>query len=109
MAYRAAWAFQGLATFLAAISSFGRSYRRFDWTTGEDERHVARTDDGWDLGLYRYRARNGRGTAKPFPVVMSHGMAGSRLIFDLHPEYSLARFLAARGFDVFLVDLRGRN
>ncbi len=109
MPYQPRWALEGLATLAAALGTFGRSYRRFDWTTGEDERHVARTDDGWDLGLYRYLARNEGGPAKPFPVVMSHGMAGSRLIFDLHPDYSLARFLAARGFDVYLVDLRGRN
>lgn len=77
-----------------------------EWTTGEDERHVARTDDGWNLALFRYRAQ---GEAKPFPVVMGHGFAGSRYIFDAHPRYSMARALAARGYDVWLVDLRGRN
>lgn len=81
-------------------------YRSFDWETAEDERHVARTADGWNLGLYRYRAR---GTPRPVPVLCSHGMAGTRLIYDLHPNYSLARFLAASGFDTWLVDLRGRQ
>ncbi len=106
MGYRLGWALEGFTTFLAALVTAGGSYRRFDWATGEDERHVARTADGWDLALYRYRPR---GPAKPFPVVMSHGMAGSRLIYDLHPDYSLARYLAARGFDTYLIDLRGRN
>jgi predicted alpha/beta hydrolase len=96
----------GLATLAAAIGTLGRSYRRFDWTTGEDERHRARTPDGWNLALYRYRAR---GAAHPVPVLCSHGMAGSHFIFDLHPRYSLARYLAARGFDTWLVDLRGRG
>jgi pimeloyl-ACP methyl ester carboxylesterase len=72
------------------------------WTTGEDERHDATTADGWRLALYRYR-----GTGRP--VVCGHGLAGSRWIFDVHAECSIARALAARGHDVWLVDLRGRG
>ncbi|MBI4517943.1 MAG: alpha/beta fold hydrolase [Deltaproteobacteria bacterium] len=97
---------QGAATLAAALFTLGRSYRRFDWSTAEDERHTARTADGWNLALYRYRAA---GRPRPFPVICSHGMAGSRFIFDLHPRYSLARYLARHGFDTWLVDLRGRG
>ncbi len=82
-----------------------------EWETGEDEVHVARTADGWNLHLYRYLPRGDAGaSARPRPpVVMGHGLCGSRYIFDVHPDYSLARYLAAQGFDVWLVDLRGRN
>ncbi|MGZ8764420.1 MAG: alpha/beta hydrolase [Acidimicrobiia bacterium] len=76
------------------------------WATGEDERHTAHTVDGWNIGLYRYRPR---GEPVGVPVLMGHGLCGTRLIFDAHPDYSMARALAARGFDVWLVDLRGRN
>jgi len=96
----------GMATLAAALCTLGRSYRRFEWRTGEDERYTARTPDGWNLALYRYRPR---GAPLPFPVICSHGMAGSHFIFDLHPTYSLARYLAQRGFDTWLVDLRGRG
>jgi len=77
------------------------------WHTGEDERHVARTPDGWNLALYRYLPKTAR--PHPFPVVMGHGLCGSHYIFDVHERYSMARALAARGFDVWLVDLRGRG
>lgn len=76
------------------------------WATREDERHQATTPDGWQLGLYRYRAG---GEPRPTPVILGHGFAGSRWIFDLDPAISLAGFLAPRGFDTWLVDLRGRN
>ncbi len=97
---------RGMATLAAALGTLGRSYRRFEWRPGEDERHTARTPDGWNLALYRYRPR---GSAHRCPVICSHGMAGSHFIFDLHPDYSLARHLAGRGFDTWLVDLRGRG
>ncbi len=77
------------------------------WRTTEDERHRAVTDDGWQVALYRYRPQAGE--AKPFPVVMGHGLAGSRYLFDCHDDYSLARYLARHGYDAWLVDLRGRN
>jgi pimeloyl-ACP methyl ester carboxylesterase len=77
-----------------------------EWATGEDERHFARTNDGWRIGLYRYLPE---GDPEAFPLICGHGLAGSRLIFDPHPDYSLARSLASRGFDTWLVDLRGRN
>ena len=96
----------GLTTALAAAATLGRSYRRFDWQSAEDERHRARTADGWNLALYRYRPR---GTPRPLPVLCGHGMAGTHLIYDLHPDYSLARYLAGQGFDTWLVDLRGRG
>jgi poly[(R)-3-hydroxyalkanoate] polymerase subunit PhaC len=79
-----------------------------EWQTGETERHYATTDDGWELALYRYAPTPGSGLAAPVPVVMGHGMCGSRLIFDCDERSSLARFLAGRGFDTWLVDLRGR-
>lgn len=76
------------------------------WETAEDERHSARTDDGWNVALYRYRPN---GPALGMPVILGHGLAGSRYIFDVHEDYSMARALAARGLDVWLVDLRGAN
>ena len=96
----------GAATAAAAVVTLGASYRRFTWAGEADERHVARTDDGWNLALYRYRPH---GTSRGAPVVCSHGMAGSHLIYDLGPDVSLARTLARNGFDTWLVDLRGRG
>jgi alpha-beta hydrolase superfamily lysophospholipase len=72
-----------------------------------DELHFATTDDGWRIALHRYRAR--ADTPRRHPVVLCHGLAANHLGFDLAPEVSLARRLAAIGFDVFALDLRGHG
>ena len=81
-------------------------YRELDFDTGHDEVLYAETTDGWRIALYRYAAR---GERKPFPIVAGHGFAGTRLIWDLTPETSLARYLANAGYDFYAVDLRGRG
>ncbi len=70
-----------------------------------DEVHRVTCEDGWVLTLERYR-----GSAKHLPpVICCHGIGANALSLDLVPEISLPRFLRARGFDVWLVDLRGRG
>lgn len=96
----------GAGVAVAGGLSLGRWYRRFDWEGEPDERLTAPTDDGWQLALARYRPT---GPARKYPLVLSHGFAGTALIYDLGSRWSLARYLAAAGFDAFCVDLRGRR
>ena len=72
-----------------------------------DAVHFAQTEDGWRLGLARYRPQRPIGGAPP--VVLCPGFALSAAIYDLFPETSLARYLASFGYDVWLLDLRGRG
>ena len=58
------------------------------------------TDDGARLALWHYP-----GTGSP--VICCHGVACNSRSFDLDAETSLARDLSARGFDVYVLDLRG--
>lgn len=71
-----------------------------------DEILQAITDDGVRLALHRYRPR---GEARRHPVLCCHGLAANRLAFDVDPELSLARHLSDRGFDVYLLELRGHG
>src|SRR5262249_3588950 len=71
-----------------------------------DELRFATTDDGWQLALHRYRPVE---TSRRHPVVLCHGMGANHIGFDLAPEVSLSRRLAALGFDVDAVDLRGHG
>ncbi|KAJ1465598.1 hypothetical protein T484DRAFT_1647966, partial [Baffinella frigidus] len=40
-------------------------------------------------------------------VVLFHGFASNRFTFDLNPEESVADYLATKGWDTWVVELRG--
>jgi pimeloyl-ACP methyl ester carboxylesterase len=68
------------------------------------ERYWARTRDGWRLALHRHRpARSGHRT----PVLLCHGMSSNRWNMDGPGDVSLARYLARKGYDVWILELRG--
>jgi len=67
--------------------------------------HTVTTDDDWTLHLRRYttdRPEPGR-----LPVVLCHGLSYNGTFWDLRADVSLAQYLAARGYDVWVPSLRG--
>ena len=74
--------------------------------TDADEVHFARTADGWRLALHRHRPRR---SGSGLPVILCPGYGCNRHFIDYDERYSLARFLAARGFDAWVLELRGRG
>ncbi len=65
----------------------------------------ARTTDGWDLALHRYA-----GTRPDLPpAILCPGYACNRYFLDFDDRYSLARFLARRGVDAWVLELRGHG
>ena len=67
-------------------------------------RYHARTRDGWRLALYRYAPRR---KSRGLPILLCHGMGSNRWNMDGPGRVSLARYLARRGHDVWIVELRG--
>jgi pimeloyl-ACP methyl ester carboxylesterase len=65
------------------------------------------TDDGWRIALHVYEPS--REKARRHPVVLCHGLAANHMAFDAHPDRSLARHLASRGYLALAVDLRGHG
>jgi len=64
----------------------------------------ASTRDGWQVALHRRPpARRAHAT----PLVLCHGMASNRFNLDGPGRTSLARFLQARGYDAWVLELRG--
>jgi pimeloyl-ACP methyl ester carboxylesterase len=71
----------------------------------EPESFAFKTADNWTLVIRRYRPSQPQ--AGRLPVVLCHGLTYSAAFWDLEPPVSFARWLAARGWDVWAVDLRG--
>jgi pimeloyl-ACP methyl ester carboxylesterase len=60
------------------------------------------TADGATIALHHH-------PAKGPPVILVHGISSNHVFWDLDAEHSLADWLAARGHDVWLLDLRGHG
>jgi len=91
----------------AVLAWMARFWKRVFWfDPGYDQVHYVHTDDGWRIGLYRYTPVK---QLHPTPVILCHGLGANRFNFDLGPEKSLARHLQGRGFDVWVLELRGRG
>src|SRR5262245_52793870 len=74
-----------------------------DETQKDPLKDVVETHDGWNLAVYRYRHRS-----KSHPVLLVHGLGTNRFDVDFpDPRYSLAKYLHRRGFDTWIVELRG--
>lgn len=67
-------------------------------------RFRANTRDGWRLALYRYATARG---AHRTPVLLCHGMSSNRWNMDGPGRLSMARYLARKGYDAWIVELRG--
>lgn len=65
-----------------------------------------KTADGWTLVVHHYKPT---GAPKPgaMPVILCHGLTYNASFWDLDPSVSFAEYLAAKGHDVWAVDLRG--
>ncbi len=70
----------------------------------EAELHRARTDDGWEISLTRYRAV---GESKGLPVVLCHGISANERNMDLDDQHSMARWFASQGREAWTMSLRG--
>ena len=72
--------------------------------SGPDETFFVTTVDGVRIAIGHHNPRPTRRYAEP--VILCHGLGANRLNLDFD-EYSLARRLSERGYEVFVVEVRG--
>lgn len=70
----------------------------------EAEAHRAKTADGWEISLTRYRPT---GAPTGLPVVLCHGISANDRNMDLDDGHSMARWFAAQGREAWTMSLRG--
>jgi pimeloyl-ACP methyl ester carboxylesterase len=103
----AGWVVVGLLGFVLATWAHVVFWtRRYTRPFTPDERLMVETNDGVRVALARLRPAPD-GPAGGAPVLCVHGVACNGRTFDFGPGRSLGRTLAAAGFDVYLLDLRG--
>ncbi|MEW6355671.1 MAG: alpha/beta fold hydrolase [Planctomycetota bacterium] len=71
----------------------------------ENETHFAKTEDGWEIALRRFRPEtlsNDR-----IPVILCHGLGYNGRFWDLDTEHDFPSYLRDAGYDTWVVDLRG--
>ena len=95
------WTVFALACMRGLVALWTRIFGVF--RTG-DEIHRIATEDGWILAMHRYLSPERKYTN---PVLLIHGMGANRSNFDLDAKISFARALAVRGFDTWVLELRG--
>lgn len=67
--------------------------------------HSIRTTDGWNLGLSRIEPKT---PSRRPPIVFLHGLGQNRYTWDL-PGRSMARWFVDRGWDVWMLEMRGHG
>ncbi|MCC7440234.1 MAG: alpha/beta fold hydrolase [Bdellovibrionales bacterium] len=102
--------FVGSVFFLAGLGAAWIAFWRAYYAVNRTSREAiwAETPDGWRVALSRYRPDPGVPPRK-HPVILCPGLGANSLSFDLGEDSSLARFLSSRGFDVWVLDLRGHG
>src|SRR6478736_6475086 len=66
------------------------------------------TADGWALTVEHFPPAKGT-PKRPRPVLICHGILANRAYFKIDEEQSVVAQLTRQGYDVWLLDLRGRR
>ncbi len=97
-----------LAPLLAALAALSGCATMRQRAVCEDLRPCtdgyAETDDGWRLGIKRFRPA--RPDPGKLPVVLCHGLGLNGTFWTITDDH-LPGQLASRGYEVFVVDMRG--
>ncbi|PJZ71288.1 alpha/beta hydrolase [Leptospira perolatii] len=72
------------------------------------EIHHPKTSDGWDLTLEHFPPLAGT-PPKKYPVIVCHGIIANRLYLTINEKSSIVYNLQKEGYDVWLLELRGRQ
>lgn len=70
-----------------------------------DEIHILQLSDGVKISLHRYTPKGEEQHGEP--VFLCHGLGANKYNLDFDSRYSLARYLSDKGYDSWVISLRG--
>lgn len=70
------------------------------------EKHTVETKDDWKLTIEHFPPQGGQ--KRKYPILICHGLGANRQYFKAKDQESLIANLNRAGYDVWLMDLRGR-
>lgn len=68
---------------------------------------MCKTRDDHTIFTSRFRPSTGSDTHGKHAVLLVHGFACNRMTFNLHEKVSVAKYLASKGWDTYVMELRG--
>ncbi len=72
------------------------------------ENRIIETKDGWKIGIEKFEAFP-NSPKKKNPVILCHGLMGTKEYFKQNDEESIVYQLSKEGYEVYVLDLRGRK
>ncbi|GIX43018.1 MAG: alpha/beta hydrolase [Leptospiraceae bacterium] len=79
-------------------------------TPAKGDLHHPVTKDGWKITLEHFFDKEAQQKFKrKYPVILCHGLMANRTYYTINGENSFAVQLAKAGYDVWVLDLRGRE
>lgn len=79
---------------------------KFGATESGEQLHHTTTEDGVRIGIWRHTPDH---TNPGEPVLVVHGLGVNHYHMDLGERCSVAEYLSSRGYDCWVVELRGRG
>ncbi|MGC8657847.1 MAG: alpha/beta fold hydrolase [Desulfomonilaceae bacterium] len=93
------------ALFILLVYGFSALWKYLEYSeTRQDRTDYVKTRDGWRIAIHNYRPSD---PVQGKPVILCHGIASNRFMFDLDNAPSLAGFLKNGRRDVWVAELRG--
>ncbi|KAF1882600.1 hypothetical protein Lal_00002780 [Lupinus albus] len=74
--------------------------------TADELHRVSVSNSDWKLALWRYLP-SPKAPLRNHPLLLLSGVATNAIGYDLSPESSFARYMAAQGFDTWILEVRG--
>uniref|UniRef100_A0A7N0TCX3 AB hydrolase-1 domain-containing protein n=1 Tax=Kalanchoe fedtschenkoi TaxID=63787 RepID=A0A7N0TCX3_KALFE len=95
-----------LYKFLIAFSTSGKVSDKPSICTADELHYVALPASHWNLALWRYIPCP-QAPSRNHPLLLLSGVGTNAIGYDLSPESSFARYMSRRGFDTWILEVRG--